>query len=130
MIFDKKIIEFLKRNENHKSHLCSRDNSKMTFDAKHGFYVCKKNKIHIKAPQILIGVGNKPVKLYWTNCPDCQFTNVTDESQEQFLYRGQGENGNQIFEQNEKQEKIQCTNCDVVFEKKLVEKKKKVKKDE
>ena len=151
-IFDKQVSEFLKTQE--QNHICNLCNKSMFFDEKHGFFKCKKCKIKgedvIKAPQFLIGTGNKPIKLFWAPCPNCFKTNLNDLSQEALIQvvktkmikikqsSRQEPDGTWtpipahekkvfdklVFEKNKKQEKIMCTHCNVQFIKKVRGKKK------
>ncbi len=148
-IFDKDTTEFLKSQEhNHRCNLCGKI---MKFLEEHGYYQCKTCKGKggdpvIKAPNILIGTGNKPIKLFWATCPNCSRGNVNDESQEAFLQITKlktvhheqtakeledgtinitPEHDEKVFdkvvwEKNKNQEKIMCTSCKVQFVKKGV----------
>jgi len=151
-IFDKTINDFLKTQE--ESHTCNMCGKAMEFKEEHGFYQCKKCKAKdgsgiIKAPQVLIGVGNKRIKLFWTPCGNCGKTNVSDLSQEpvfqvvktktQKIKQSSTENEDGTFtlteahsieiydktvwEKNKKQEKITCTSCNTEFLKKVKVKK-------
>lgn len=146
-IFDKTVSEFLQTQEqNHKCNLCGKV---MEFKHQHGYFQCKKCKTKdgagiIKAPQVLIGVGNKPIKLFWVACSNCFKTNVNDESQEPLIQVVKTKKikikqsskkeldgtwasipahekvvfDKIVFEKNKKQEKIICTHCKIEFVKK------------
>ncbi len=87
-IFDKEVSEFLKSQEhNHKCRLCGKAT---VFLEEHGYFQCKKckgkqNDPVIYAPNVLVGVGNKLIKIFWATCPNCTKTNINDESQEAIL---------------------------------------------
>jgi len=146
-IFDKQVSEFLKTQE--QNHICNLCGKSMKFEEEHGYFKCRKCKVKggdvIKAPQFLIGTGNKPIKLFWATHEDCGKSNVCDLSQEPIIqvekFKSikvkqesiENEDGTWtlipahtkkvlekiIWEKNKKQEKIMCTHCNVQFIKKV-----------
>jgi DNA-directed RNA polymerase subunit RPC12/RpoP len=114
--FDAKITKFLDNDRTVTCTVCPADVRPpyMTYEKKHGYYICG-NCGGIQAPN-LIEIGKGPHKFFWTKCPDCGKSNLTELEQEEFFFIF--DNGRLVAELNQSQSPINCTHCGKQFMKK------------